>query len=119
MCPTAHITFFFSNDPPTTALYTLSLHDALPIFPARHDHVADLDVLFEVAERRFELGHGDLLGVAHFPPAGAETAIGGAYRRHEEQRAVRIPVGVVRHGRVSVLGQRVHEAVVASELLQG
>src|SRR5438034_6102640 len=24
---------FFSNDPPTTEIYTLSLHDALPIFP--------------------------------------------------------------------------------------
>src|SRR5690242_21484077 len=23
---------FFSNDPPTTAIYTLSLHDALPIY---------------------------------------------------------------------------------------
>src|SRR5688572_31204424 len=25
--------FFFFNDPATTAIYTLSLHDALPIFP--------------------------------------------------------------------------------------
>src|SRR5436190_12122215 len=25
---------FFFNDPPTTEIYTLSLHDALPIFPA-------------------------------------------------------------------------------------
>src|SRR5207302_8523258 len=27
------ITFFFFNAPPTTDIYTLSLHDALPIFP--------------------------------------------------------------------------------------
>src|SRR5436305_14817160 len=27
--------FFFFNDTPTTAIYTLSLHDALPIFPGR------------------------------------------------------------------------------------
>src|SRR5688572_33476583 len=27
--------FFFFNVPPTAAIYTLSLHDALPIFPAR------------------------------------------------------------------------------------
>src|SRR5206468_7565579 len=27
--------FFFFNDPATTELYTLSLHDALPIWPAR------------------------------------------------------------------------------------
>src|SRR5688572_32413268 len=26
--------FFFFNDPPTTEIYTLSLHDALPIFEA-------------------------------------------------------------------------------------
>src|SRR5690349_22704924 len=26
------LSFFFFNDPATTALYTLSLHDALPIF---------------------------------------------------------------------------------------
>src|SRR6266480_2999049 len=67
---------------------------------------------------RFELGHGDLLGVAYFPAAGAEAAIRGAYRRHEEQRTVRIAVSDVRRGRVSVLGQRVHEAVVYFELLQ-
>src|SRR6266849_6190654 len=86
--------------------------------PARHDYVADLDVLLEVAERRLELGHGDLLGVAHFPAAGAETAIRGAYRRHEEQRAVGIAVGDVRHRRVGILGQRVPEAFVYFELLQ-
>src|SRR5438034_5149140 len=29
---------FFFNDPPTTEIYTLSLHDALPIlFPARYN----------------------------------------------------------------------------------
>src|SRR5690242_21961018 len=27
------LSFFFFNDPPTTAIYTLSLHDALPIYP--------------------------------------------------------------------------------------
>src|SRR5437867_9512817 len=29
----AHILFFFFNATPTTEIYTLSLHDALPIFP--------------------------------------------------------------------------------------
>src|SRR3712207_7742691 len=28
--------FFFFNDPATTEIYTLSLHDALPICPGRH-----------------------------------------------------------------------------------
>src|SRR2546428_10303537 len=33
--------FFFFNDTATTEIYTLSLHDALPIWPARHrDHLA-------------------------------------------------------------------------------
>src|SRR5688572_32830066 len=30
-CPTFHSSFFFFNDPATTEIYTLSLHDALPI----------------------------------------------------------------------------------------
>src|SRR6266545_109155 len=47
---------------------------------ARHDHIADLAMLLEVAERRFELRHRDLLGVADFAPAGAEAAIRGADR---------------------------------------
>src|SRR5437899_12512124 len=31
-----YIFFFFFNDTATTEIYTLSLHDALPIFPHRH-----------------------------------------------------------------------------------
>src|SRR5206468_13119533 len=49
--------FFFFNDPATTEIYTLSLHDALPIscrqvFPvqAHHDHANPL-VHHDVAER--------------------------------------------------------------------
>src|SRR6266487_6633896 len=33
MYPSECIEFFFFNDPATTKLYTLSLHDALPISP--------------------------------------------------------------------------------------
>src|SRR5438132_3753484 len=33
--------FFFFNDPPTTEIYTLSLHDALPISAARSDADSD------------------------------------------------------------------------------
>src|SRR5947208_16024849 len=32
--------FFFFNDPATTEIYTLSLHDALPICPARRNRCA-------------------------------------------------------------------------------
>src|SRR5690606_41962773 len=32
LCPHLFSFFFFFNDPPTTEIYTLSLHDALPIY---------------------------------------------------------------------------------------
>src|SRR5438045_7171785 len=32
------VVFFFFNDTPTTEIYTLSLHDALPISPERPPH---------------------------------------------------------------------------------
>src|SRR5437899_12571045 len=35
LCPSS--VFFFFNDTPTTDIYTLSLHDALPIFIPIHD----------------------------------------------------------------------------------
>ena len=37
------VTFFFFNDTATTEIYTLSLHDALPIYP---DHVRALSQEF-------------------------------------------------------------------------
>src|SRR5438270_10187993 len=33
--------FFFFNDTATTEIYTLSLHDALPIFDVARDHAID------------------------------------------------------------------------------
>src|SRR5256885_3572405 len=36
--PSASSSFFFFNDTATTEIYTLSLHDALPIFVGRHAH---------------------------------------------------------------------------------
>src|SRR5258707_11673962 len=35
MCPSLHFLFFFFNDTATTEIYTLSLHDALPIYQRR------------------------------------------------------------------------------------
>src|SRR5437763_10976424 len=35
-CPVSLSCFFFFNDPPTTEIYTLSLHDALPISGPQH-----------------------------------------------------------------------------------
>src|SRR2546425_12898168 len=59
--------FFFFNDTATTEIYTLSLHDALPIFaerrrdrarvemdPADHHRGADLSLLHQVVERSEE-----------------------------------------------------------------
>src|SRR5690349_23780203 len=48
--PTSSCPLFFFNDPATTEIYTLSLHDALPISPRLHSqgHCA----IAEAAERR-------------------------------------------------------------------
>src|SRR2546430_8148180 len=52
--------FFFFNDTATTEIYTLSLHDALPIYPDPHvgghraplrQHVLEIDVASDVAPR--------------------------------------------------------------------
>src|SRR5205807_4260912 len=56
------IFFFFFNDPPTTEIYTLSLHDALPIFVGRDG--ADLGDLVLAVDRLRDVGvqllHGRL-----------------------------------------------------------
>src|SRR5260221_5265147 len=40
LCVSAFVSlaFFFFNDTATTEIYTLSLHDALPIYQAKQDH---------------------------------------------------------------------------------
>src|SRR5204863_10048469 len=63
---------------------------------ARHDHVADLDVLLQVAKRRLELSHRNLLGVTHLAPPRAEAEIRGAHRGHEEQCPIGIAMGDIR-----------------------
>jgi len=60
--------------------------------PARHDHVADLDVLLEVANADSSSAMGIFSGL---PPCGAgckKRQYAAAYRRHEEQRTVGITV---------------------------
>src|SRR5689334_24476697 len=49
--------FFFFNDPATTEIYTLSLHDALPICHRRH-------------RRRRDAGRGQGADVRGRPPCG-------------------------------------------------
>src|SRR5262245_64078743 len=48
--------FFFSNDPATTEIYTLSLHDALPIFRIR----ARFRISADAADRHFRTCSGGL-----------------------------------------------------------
>src|SRR3712207_7242861 len=55
--------FFFFNDTATTEIYTLSLHDALPIYHLRLDHLPLLDANIETAAdgrlRRRHIGQPD------------------------------------------------------------
>src|SRR5438270_1565246 len=43
------LSFFFFNDPATTEIYTLSLHDALPIFPRGECLLLPLPAAFDVS----------------------------------------------------------------------
>src|SRR5689334_24405971 len=61
-------TVFFCTDTPPTEIYTLSLHDALPISDEGDPHGGRLGV---VVEERGEDRHAE--GRAH-PPAGVEDA---------------------------------------------
>src|SRR5437764_9891510 len=58
--------FFFFNDPATTQIYTLSLHDALPIYP---DAVADGSALRGVVGRGDLRTLGELQAIGDFDPA--------------------------------------------------
>src|SRR2546430_15413020 len=53
-CLSSFFLFFFFNDTATTEIYTLSLHDALPIFVAGND---------DLAQRRNKVGHAVILVV--------------------------------------------------------
>src|SRR5258708_38340968 len=63
------ILVFFFNDPATTEIYTLSLHDALPIWP-RPRSVATLDLRLSAATA-VQLLEGDHvpIRIAHHEPA--------------------------------------------------
>src|SRR5256885_13031908 len=55
--------FFFFNDTATTEIYTLSLHDALPIYPARK-HLSLDELGREVEADLHALSVGEALDVA-------------------------------------------------------
>src|SRR2546428_13670157 len=62
MCSLSSLLFFFFNDTATTEIYTLSLHDALPIFAdaiAAFTRALELDPKMQVAQRNLEIAYHD------------------------------------------------------------
>src|SRR3712207_9212278 len=58
-----YINFFFFNDTATTEIYTLSLHDALPIFRRRQVGALGARSVQELDVGRDHLGHRSLVAV--------------------------------------------------------
>src|SRR5439155_21447808 len=65
---------FFFNDTATTEIYTLSLHDALPIYPTPRRHVARTRAADRVERGVMALCNDDH-GTARFAGTGAEGSI--------------------------------------------
>src|SRR2546430_15206212 len=79
-----YLIFFFFNDTATTEIYTLSLHDALPIFPAeqarhgrdvlRHravrEQAVSLDHIADPAPQQVRRLAGRVVAVDQHPTAG-------------------------------------------------
>src|SRR2546425_12839476 len=78
------MTFFFFNDTATTEIYTLSLHDALPIYPGRDDAP---DVRAGAALRRPGAGRERLRRRGAHVSEGGSRGGGAAARRRAGDRA--------------------------------
>src|SRR5256884_10009436 len=52
-----HYHFFFFNDTATTEIYTLSLHDALPILALRLDHIQQREEHWAIVDLVGKAGH--------------------------------------------------------------
>src|SRR2546422_6049922 len=95
--------FFFFNDTATTEIYTLSLHDALPICGRAHRHGARVPARIQGGESPDSGARLERRGAARVcpvpasggatrapGPAGGDSAgISGAVRREAEPRARR------------------------------
>src|SRR3712207_7518832 len=85
MC--VYYTFFFFNDTATTEIYTLSLHDALPISRLRRCDrrraAADLPL-------HLHLGRHGLRREAVRPGLRGDPAGGGHLRRREDRKSTRL-----------------------------
>src|SRR5215467_8620156 len=75
-----YVYFFFFNDTATTEIYTLSLHDALPITPG-HERA-------QRQPRRYALGQADDVGL-HSP------VLGGQERSEEHTSELQSPCNLV------------------------
>src|SRR3712207_7807132 len=75
--------FFFFNDTATTEIYTLSLHDALPIY--LHDRAEPVPVRRRSGERHFQVPHLRLRRqVAHEHHRPRVELVGDDVERSEE-----------------------------------
>src|SRR2546423_11079528 len=93
--------FFFFNDTATTEIYTLSLHDALPISTARQARQRGLHCLASAAARELEVDCG---GVTASDSAGLAVLLdwlGAMKRAGRALRYTRLPQGLVALGRIS------------------
>src|SRR5256885_16361296 len=88
--------FFFFNDTATTEIYTLSLHDALPIF--QHDVVEDLNPrrfaeTIREATCQSAAAIDEILHTA--PPERAQGRIHGKTRSEEHTSELQSPCNLV------------------------
>src|SRR3712207_7548567 len=82
------MSFFFFNDTATTEIYTLSLHDALPIYRPHHLRFEDeLRAVRRAALRGARLEPGGVRAGHRDPehPLGVGAAGGGGRRRRSEE----------------------------------
>src|SRR5260370_41628236 len=87
---TAILLFFFFNDTATTEIYTLSLHDALPIYPSRLQARPDQAVLPQ-AGRRPVAGDGrGLSGITRRAAPGDRCAEAGRGALRRDRKSTRL-----------------------------
>src|SRR3989454_9539155 len=83
-CTPSTLFFFFFNDTATTEIYTLSLHDALPIYADRVIEILGID---QVIAAQLFTGLRERT-VGHQPLAFADPDRGGRRHRRSEERRV-------------------------------
>src|SRR3712207_8564082 len=77
--------FFFFNDTATTEIYTLSLHDALPIYLAAQIVAGRLDQKVDQRREGVGFGIGQALDLGELLAAAALDHVGGDRPRRSEE----------------------------------